>query len=137
MEDNFSYTKRNNNDYNTVDKLNTSYKIVNEKVFKLKKLEFDYANLCEVVKNYIIVQEIIAKHLFDNKSEFSDESLARQDDFKNKMEVIDKLLYIVHDTLFYKSEDLEDDPIIIRKIIMRLLKNQKMYLTLVANNNSD
>lgn len=107
--------------------LNTSYKMVNDKVLKLKKLEFDYSNLCEIVKNYIIVQEIITKHLFMD-SQQSYENISKNDTFKSKIEVIDKLLYIVEDTLFYKIEDLEDDSIIIRKIIIRLLSNQKQFL---------
>ena len=106
--------------------LNTSYKIVNDKVFKLKRLEFDYANLCEVIKNYIVVQEIIVKHLF---GEYQQENyLLNNDSFKSKIEVLDKLLFIVEDTLFHKAEYFEDDPIIIRKVLMRLFKNQKQFL---------
>lgn len=110
------------------EKLNTSYKIVNEKVYKLKKMEFDYANLCEVIKNYVIVQELICRHLFDPQIDINESQ--KKDSFKNKIEVLDKLLFIVEDTLFYKAEELDDDPIIIRKIIMRLLKNHKLYLAI-------
>jgi hypothetical protein len=44
--------------------LNNSYKIVNERIIKLKKFEFDFANMCEVLKNYLIVQELVVKNLF-------------------------------------------------------------------------
>ncbi len=108
------------------DPLNSSYRIVNEKVFKLKRLEFDYSNLCEVIKNFIVVQEILIKHLFGDPTNLQED--IKSDSFKSKIEVLDKLLFIVEDTLFYKAEYLEEDPIIIRKVIMRLLKNQKQYL---------
>jgi hypothetical protein len=44
--------------------LNNSYKIVNEKIIKLKKFEFDFANMMELIKNYLVVQEIIIKNMF-------------------------------------------------------------------------
>ena len=113
---------------NDFEPLNTSYRIVNEKVFKLKRLEFDYSNLCEVIKNYIVVQEIIVKHLFLDSQQSNYDNISKQESFKSKLEVLDKLLHYVDDTLFYKSEDLEDDPIIVRKVIMRLLINQKQFL---------
>ena len=74
---------------NDFEPLNTSYRVVNEKVFKLKRLEFDYSNLCEVIKNYIVVQEIIVKHLFLDSQQVQKESLSKQDSFKSKIEVLD------------------------------------------------
>jgi hypothetical protein len=44
--------------------LNNSYKIVNEKIIKLKKFEFDFANLIELIKNYLVVQEIVVKNVY-------------------------------------------------------------------------
>ena len=64
-----------NNDYNNrrpINKrlsevyLNDSYNIVNEKIIKLKKLEFVFSNLTEILKHYAVVQDIIAKSLLDN-----------------------------------------------------------------------
>lgn len=108
--------------------LNTSYRLVNEKVYKLKKLEFDYSNLCEVIKNYVVVQEIIVKHLFCDNQQSIDDDLLYKENFKTKIEVLDKLLYYVNDALFYKCETFEEDHIIIRKVIIRLLTNQKKLL---------
>ena len=46
--------------------LNDSYNIVNEKIIKLKKLEFVFSNLTEILKHYAIVQDIIAKSILQN-----------------------------------------------------------------------
>lgn len=111
------------------DPLNTSYKIVNEKVVKLKKLEFDYVNLCDVMKNYVIVQEILVNHLFiDQVDCLQEENIILNNDIKSKIEVIDKMVDIVNETLFYNKNELEEDSIIIRKIIYQFIKNQKQYL---------
>lgn len=117
-----------NTSQNDIEPLNTSYRLVNEKVFKLKRLEFDYSNLCEVVKNYVIVQEIIVRHLFGDSQKSFNDMISKNDSFKSKVEVVDKLLFIVEDTLFYKAEEMEEDSIIIRKVIIRLLTNQKQFL---------
>lgn len=49
--------------------MNNSYKIVNEKIMKLKKLEYDYCNMCEVMKHFAVVQELIVKGLYDFPNE--------------------------------------------------------------------
>jgi hypothetical protein len=46
--------------------MNNSYRIVNERVIRLKRFEFDFANLTEIVKNYLIVQEVLLKLTFMN-----------------------------------------------------------------------
>lgn len=108
---------------------NSEYRIVNDKVISLKKLEFDYSNLCVVVCNYIIVLELITKHLFDPQID-NIETYSNRDSVKNKVDVIEQLLFIVEDTIFFKSEELQEHPLIIRKIIMRLFKDQKQNLIL-------
>ena len=50
--------------------IDSSYRLVNEKIIKLKKLEFDFANLSEFVKNYLVSQEIIVKIIFDSDNDF-------------------------------------------------------------------
>lgn len=49
---------------------------------------------------------------------------------KNKIEVLDKILYIAEDVLFHKHNELEDEMIFIRTVITRLLKNQKTNLNI-------
>jgi hypothetical protein len=126
---NFDNLQTSQNDQNDLEPLNTSYRIVNDKVLKLKRLEFDYSNLCEIIKNYIIVQELLVKHLFcDSQQQIHNEIISKNDSFKSKVEVIDSLLFIVEDTLFYKAEEMDEDPMIIRKVILKLLINQKQFL---------
>jgi hypothetical protein len=50
---------------------------------------------------------------------------------KNKFDVVDRLLYIAEETLLYKSNETEEDILFMRKVTIRLLKNQKFYLGLV------
>lgn len=107
--------------------LNTSYKFVNDRIYRLKKQEFDFSNLCEVVKNYILVQEIIVNYLFKENVQYEKEE-TKHEEFKAKLDVIDELLAIVENTLFYKIDEMEEDSIVLRKIITRLLLNQKQYL---------
>lgn len=107
--------------------LNTSYKFVNDKIYKLKKQEFDFSNLCEVVKNYILVQEIIVNYLFKENVQYEKEE-TKHEEFKAKLDVVDELLAIVENTLFYKIDEMEEDSVVLRKIIIRLLLNQKQYL---------
>lgn len=50
---------------------------------------------------------------------------------KSKFDVVDRLLYIAEETLLYKSNETEEDILFMRKVVIRLLKNQKFYLGLV------
>ena len=54
---------------------------------------------------------------------------------KNKLDVIDKLLFIAEETMFYKSSDSEEDLKFMRKMTLRLLKNQKFYLSIALDIN--
>ncbi len=68
------YTPRRGTDVN----MKNSYKIVNERILQLKKFEFEFANIMEVFKHYLIVQELVVKGLFlneVNRNEKSDVSV--------------------------------------------------------------
>lgn len=43
---------------------NNSYRIIDQKIVLLKKLEFDYNHFIEVLNDYLIAQEVIVKNLF-------------------------------------------------------------------------
>lgn len=49
--------------------MSESYNIVDEKIIKLKKLEFLFSNLTEFLKHYIIVQDIIVRAIFEGYNE--------------------------------------------------------------------
>ena len=48
--------------------MNNSYKVVNEKIIKLKKFEFDFTNLIEIAKNFLVAQELAMRIVFINEN---------------------------------------------------------------------
>ena len=99
--------------------IDSSYRLVNEKIMKLKKLEFDFANLSEFVKNYMVSQEIIVKIIFENDD----------DDFI-QFEPIEKLFNLFEECLNFKIDEMSDNVIFYRKLLIRIFKNQKNCLGL-------
>ena len=51
--------------------IDSSYRLVNERIMKLKKLEFDFINLSEFVKNYLVSQEIMVKIIFNDENDLN------------------------------------------------------------------
>ena len=77
-----------------------TYKIVNQKIMMLKKFEFDYSILMELIKNYLV----------------------------NIGEEINELYNIFEDLVFYKIDEMNDDVIFNRRFLTKLLHNHKEYL---------
>jgi len=52
------------------------------------------------------------------------------DNYKNKVEIINKLFFMLEDTLLYKINESDEysDLIITRKMLLKFLKNQKTIL---------
>ena len=98
--------------------IDSSYRLVNEKIMKLKKLEFDFANLSEFVKNYLVSQEIIVKIIFDSDDDFI------------QFEPIEKLFNLFEECLNFKIDEMSDNVIFYRKLLIRIFKNQKNCLGL-------
>ena len=98
--------------------IDSSYRLVNEKIMKLKKLEFDFANLSEFVKNYLVSQEIIVKIIFDSDNDFI------------QFEPIEKLFNLFEECLNFKIDEMSDNVIFYRKLLIRIFKNQKNCLGL-------
>ena len=101
------------------------YRIVNEKILKLKKFEFDFKILMELLKNYLVCFEIMVK------------KIEKEMQFKNKSnliqlgEEINIVFNLFEDVVYYKMDELDDDSIFNRKVILKLLKNHKEYLAIV------
>ena len=110
MEDNYMNMK------NVV--IDSSYRLVNERIMKLKKLEFDFINLSEFVKNYLVSQEIMVKIIFN-----SDNNIIQ-------FEPIERLFNLFEDCLNFKIDEMNDNVIFHRKLLIRILKNQKNCLGL-------
>jgi hypothetical protein len=49
--------------------MSESYNIVDEKIIKLKKLEFLFNNLTEFLKHFVVVQDILVKAIFEGYNE--------------------------------------------------------------------
>ena len=101
------------------------YRIVNEKILKLKKFEFDFKILMELLKNYLVCFEIIVK------------KIEKEIQMKNRSnliqlgEEINIIFNLFEDVVYYKMDELDDDSIFNRKVILKLVQNQKEYLTIV------
>ena len=108
MEDNYMNMK------NVV--IDSSYRLVNERIMKLKKLEFDFINLSEFVKNYLVSQETMVKIIFN-----SDNNIIQ-------FEPIERLFNLFEDCLNFKIDEMNDNVIFHRKLLVRILKNQKNCL---------
>ena len=98
--------------------IDSSYRLVNERILKLKKLEFDFINLSEFVKNYLVSQEIIVKIIFSSDSDII------------QFEPIEKLFKLFEDCLNFKIDEMNDNVIFHRKLLIKMLKNQKNCLGL-------
>ena len=98
--------------------IDSSYRLVNERILKLKKLEFDFINLSEFVKNYLVSQEIIVKIIFNTDNNII------------QFEPIEKLFNLFEDCLNFKIDEMNDNVIFHRKLLIKMLKNQKNCLGL-------
>ena len=98
--------------------IDSSYRLVNERIMKLKKLEFDFINLSEFVKNYLVSQEIMVKIIFNANNNII------------QFEPIERLFNLFEDCLNFKIDEMNDNVIFHRKLLIRILKNQKNCLGL-------
>ena len=110
MEDNYMNMK------NVV--IDSSYRLVNERIMKLKKLEFDFINLSEFVKNYLVSQETMVKIIFNSENNII------------QFEPIERLFNLFEDCLNFKIDEMNDNVIFQRKLLIKILKNQKNCLGL-------
>lgn len=112
-----SFINSKNGRHQQEQKLNNSYRLVNDRIVRLKKFEFDFANLCDFVKNYLVAQEIVVKMLFGQNTMI-------------ELDPIEHLFGIFEDSLNFKIDEMNDDMIFNRKIVLRMFKNQKICLCL-------
>ena len=98
--------------------IDSSYRLVNERILKLKKLEFDFINLSEFIKNYLVSQEIVVKMMFNANNNII------------QFDAIEKLFKLFEDCLNFKIDEMNDNIIFQRKLIIKLLKSQKNCLGL-------
>ena len=116
MDEYLVSTNNNNNSRRAL--VNSSYKAVNEKILKLKKFEFDIINLNEFIKNYLVSQEIIIQMIFNSNNNVI------------QFDIIEKLFKLLEECLNFKIDEMNDNIIFHRKLLIRMLKNQKNCLGL-------
>ena len=81
----------------------------------------------ELLKNYFVCFEIIVKKI----------EKEAQNKNKNKSnliqlgEEINIIFNLFEDVIYYKMDDLDDDTIFNRKVILKLIQNHKEYLAIV------
>ena len=101
------------------------YRIVNEKILNLKKFEFDFKILMELLKNYLVCFEIIVKKIEKEMQGRNKRNLVQLG------EEINIIFNLFEDVVYYKIDELDDDTIFNRKVILKLVQNQKEYLIIM------
>ena len=104
---------------------NNSYHLVNQKIFGLKKFEFNYKIFMELIKNYLVTFEIIVNQI---EIEINNENKEKQIKLGEKLNI---LYNIFEDAVYYKMDKLDDDIIFNRKILLKLLLNHKEYISIM------
>ena len=102
------------------------YRIVNEKILNLKKFEFDFKILMELLKNYFVCFEIIVK-----KIEKEMQGRNKKENLLQLGQEVNIIFNLFEDVVYYKIDELDDDTIFNRKVILKLVQNQKEYLTIM------
>ena len=98
--------------------MNNSYKSVNERILKLKKFEFDMIIMNEFIKNYMVSQESVIQIIFNNISNVI------------QFDIIENLYKLLEDGLNFKIDEMNDNVIFHRKLLIKFFKNQKNCLGL-------
>ena len=105
-------SKIDNEDKNKDIILDGSFKIFNERILKLKKLEFEFINMNEYIKSYLISQEATIKLMYKERKR------------NVKFEPIDKLFNLLEDCLLYRINEMNENIKFNRKLLIKLFKNQ-------------
>ena len=105
-----------------------SIALINEKVVELKRTEFSTANLAEIAKHYLCVQENVVTLLFKqlNYEDFE----TKGNDTKGVLEVMNRVINILEEFLLHKQYDISLDCLMIRKVLVKLIKNQKAIIVM-------
>ena len=94
------------------DILDGSFKVFNERILKLKKLEFEFINMNEYIKSYLISQETTIRLMY------------KEGKRNVKFEPIDKLFNLFEDCLSYRINEMNENIKFNRKLLIKLFKNQ-------------
>ena len=92
--------------------IDKSFTFFNERIISLKKFEFEFINMNDYIKNYMVSQETTIKIMYSSgKKNF-------------KFEPIEKLFNLFEDCLSYRINEMNESIIFSRKLLIKLFKNQ-------------
>ena len=104
--------------------LDNSFKLFNERIISLKKFEFEFINMSEYIKNYLIAQETTIDIMSDMGKKYV------------KFEPIERLFNLFEQCLNYRIDEMEQNIIFSRKLLIKVFKNQIncLFLSFEYNN---
>ena len=91
--------------------MDNSFKIFNERIICLKKLEIEFINMNEYIKNYLVSLEITIKIMYNKGKKYL------------KFEPIEKLFNLFEDCLSYRIDEMNENIVFNRKLLIKLFKN--------------
>jgi hypothetical protein len=117
INNSYYLTNKNFKDYNSSKNerrefIDNSFKIFNERIISLKKFEFEFINMSEYIKNYLVSLEITIKIMYSKDKKYL------------KFEPIEKLFNLFEDCLSYRIDEMNENIIFNRKLLIQLFKNQ-------------
>jgi hypothetical protein len=107
-----NFTDRINFNSHRKDFLDNSFKLFNERIISLKKFEFEFINMSEYIKNYLIAQETT----IDIMSNIGKKYI--------KFEPIERLFNLFEQCLNYRIDEMEQNILFNRKLLIKVFKNQ-------------
>ena len=107
-----NFSNKTKNETERKDYLDSSFKVFNTKIINLKKIESEFMNMNEYIKNYLISQEATIQLMY---------KLGKNN---IKFEPIDKLFNLFEDCFSYRINEMNESIRFIRKLLIKLFKNQ-------------
>ena len=107
-----NFSNKTTNEAERTNYLDSSFKVFNTKIINLKKIESEFMNMNEYIKNYLISQEATIQLMY----KFGKNNI--------KFEPIDKLFNLFEDCLSYRINEMNESIRFIRKLLIKLFKNQ-------------
>ena len=92
--------------------IDKSFNFFNERIISLKKFEYEFINMNDYIKNYLISQETTIKIMYNTGKKYF------------KFEPIEKLFNLFEDCLCYRINEMNENIIFSRKLLIKLFKNQ-------------
>ena len=106
----------------------SAYRIVNDKILSLKKFEFNYNILMELVKNYLVAMEIVVNAVQQESEASLRSNTGGTVEKHNLGDAMNALFCIFEESVNFKIDEMEDDMIFNRRVLTKLMHNYKEYV---------